>query len=211
MKIIDLCSGLGGFSQAFLNRGHDVIRIDNNPKFKDVPHTTIMDIRYIRNCGLDIHPGKVDILLMSPPCNHFSLASTYIHWSKTGIPTKETVCHIRIVYWCLDAVDYLRPKYWLIENPRGQIKRVLGEPDWKIYLGSYGAMSQKPTYLYGKLPDILFRSKPTHISKGAGCGKKGRDLRPSDPSERAVIPYELSKALCMACEKEIGGGNATSL
>jgi len=39
MKVLDLCSGLGGFSEAFLTAGHDVLRIENNPLLADVPNT----------------------------------------------------------------------------------------------------------------------------------------------------------------------------
>ena len=33
MKVLDLFSGLGGFSQAFKDRGHKVTTLDNNPEF----------------------------------------------------------------------------------------------------------------------------------------------------------------------------------
>jgi len=42
MEVVDLFSGLGGFSQAFLDRGHEVERYDNNPKFSQVPNTKII-------------------------------------------------------------------------------------------------------------------------------------------------------------------------
>ena len=207
MKVIDLCSGLGGFSQAFLDGGHDIIRIDDNPQFKDVPFTIIADIRNIR--GLDI--GNVDVMLMSPPCNHFSLASVYLHWDN-GIPkNKGTVKALRIVGWCLDAVDYLKPKYWILENPRGMLRKILGKPKVETYFGVWGSLQQKPTDLWGRFPNIIWPYLGQNYPKpnvGAGCGKKGKDTRGSDPSKRALIPYELSKALCLACEKEIGGVHA---
>lgn len=33
MKVLDLFAGLGGFSQAFRDRGHYVFTIDNNKEF----------------------------------------------------------------------------------------------------------------------------------------------------------------------------------
>ena len=45
MKVLDLYSGLGGFSEAFVqDQNYQVIRIENNPLLKDVPHTLLGDI-----------------------------------------------------------------------------------------------------------------------------------------------------------------------
>ena len=45
MKVLDLCSGLGGFSEAFVNDlDWEVMRIENNPLLSEVPHTEIIDI-----------------------------------------------------------------------------------------------------------------------------------------------------------------------
>ena len=216
MKVIDLCSGLGGFSQAFLDRGHEVIRIDNDSRFKDVPFTIIEDIRNIR----DLNIGDVDVMLMSPPCNHFSVASVYLHWDN-GIPKNNgTVYALRIVAWCLDAVDYLKPRYWVIENPRGMLRKILGKPRITTYWASWGALYYKPTDLWGRFPSNMIWPHPkdwiktprgssdgvqgSMIHKGAGSGRGGKDMRPSDSALRAKIPYELSTALCIAIEDEIG-------
>ena len=63
MLVIDLCSGLGGFSQAFLDGGHNVIRVDNNPKFQEVPNTILEDILTM-NFKPRADFKKPDILLM---------------------------------------------------------------------------------------------------------------------------------------------------
>ena len=54
MKVLDLCSGLGGFSEAFVAAGHEVLRIEHNPLLADVPHTKIMDIFEFRDWLEDI-------------------------------------------------------------------------------------------------------------------------------------------------------------
>ena len=42
MWVLDLCSGLGGASEAFVNHPHwEVIRIENNELLADVPHTRL--------------------------------------------------------------------------------------------------------------------------------------------------------------------------
>ena len=68
MKVIDLCSGLGGFSQAFVDAGDEVIRVDIGTKFRNVPHTVISDVMAWEP------PFVPDIVLASPPCQAFSFA-----------------------------------------------------------------------------------------------------------------------------------------
>ena len=44
-RVLDLYSGLGGFSEAFYqDPTWEVIRIDNNPLLADVPNTIIADL-----------------------------------------------------------------------------------------------------------------------------------------------------------------------
>ncbi len=43
MKMLDLCSGLGGASQPMVDSNWDVLRIENNPLLSGVPHTQMLD------------------------------------------------------------------------------------------------------------------------------------------------------------------------
>ena len=206
MIVVDICSGYGGWSEAALKRGHTVIRIDNNPVFADVPNTIIMDVRNIQDLDL---PEDVTLMLLAPPCKYLSLASVYHHWDKKGRPKHlDTIEALRIVGWCLDAVDYIKPKYWILENPQGMLRNFLNRPGVALpgvttWMGSWGGPSIKPTDLWGQLPPMEWPEKPKEFTKGAGCGKGGRDLRPSDPARRAIIPYALSEAVCIAVENAI--------
>lgn len=74
MRVLDLFSGTGGWSAAFLDRGHEVYRIDNDEQFADVPHTTIVDV-----LRLGPMTDRWDVILASPPCQAFSLAATGTH------------------------------------------------------------------------------------------------------------------------------------
>ena len=72
MKLmIDLFSGLGGASQAFMNSPEwAVLRYDNNPALSNVAATTICDLKeYQIICRHDI-----DLIWASPPCLTFSTA-----------------------------------------------------------------------------------------------------------------------------------------
>ena len=37
MRVLDLFSGMGGFSEAFLLAGDEVVRVENNPLLSEVP------------------------------------------------------------------------------------------------------------------------------------------------------------------------------
>ena len=70
---LDLFSGLGGASEAFV---HDldnwtVLRIDNNPLLGGVPYTVIDDITQIPVKHYD-SAWKIDCIWASPPCTDFS-------------------------------------------------------------------------------------------------------------------------------------------
>ena len=49
MKVLDLFSGLGGFSEAFLRAGDEVVRVENNPLLSEVPNTTLQDVKEMRD------------------------------------------------------------------------------------------------------------------------------------------------------------------
>lgn len=46
MKVLDLFSGLGGWSAAFKDRGHNVLTVDIEPKFNPDYCMNIMDVEY---------------------------------------------------------------------------------------------------------------------------------------------------------------------
>lgn len=193
LEVVDLFSGLGGFSQAFVDRGHTVERYDFNEKFKDIPHTMIKDVLEMSSVDLK----HANIILASPPCTHFSYAAvtkgSHLHWPK-GIPTKETKQQIELVKYTVSIILETDPEYWILENPRGFMKKVLGQPAIETYWSAWGAPTLKPTHLWGKFPPIDWKV-PLSTQKNE-WGK----AMPRDPALRALIPYEFSMAVCLATE-----------
>ena len=139
MKVLDLCSGLGGFSEAFIAAGHEVMRIENNPLLSNVANTEIMCIFELRDIIEDIVENHhhfdyddVDIILFSPPCYEFSLAfnapkPTHLR-ENPGIPYEPDMS----LFHCgLDIIRMLKPKTWILENVRGAspyFSEVIGKP-----------------------------------------------------------------------------------
>ena len=78
-RVLDLFGGLGGFSEAFVRAGDEVLRVENNPLLSEVPHTTIQDVLEVRDRLTLYHAQgspirEYDVLLAAPPCREFSLA-----------------------------------------------------------------------------------------------------------------------------------------
>lgn len=118
MKVLDLFSGLGGWSAAFKDRGHDVITVDIEKKFNPTICKDIMQVT-----PNDFNGYKFDVILASPPCNCFSVASVYHHWDKdTKMPKDQaTYESIKLVGHTIDLILNLFPRWWILENPRGML------------------------------------------------------------------------------------------
>jgi hypothetical protein len=217
---VDFFSGLGGFSQAFLESdGWRVIRIDYDRNFRHIPNTHILDLMKIdHNTLRRLGANKPDILLMSPPCECFSLMSVYHYWENGRPKKQETRDAIALVQRAMLLKDQIQPKYWILENPNGMMKKVLGQPNQYTWWGSWYSERDllmqvlkehdfskpplKPTSLWGLFPDIRWRPKPKKgeyqkAPRGAKAGIQNSVLR---PEVRSCIPYDFSAELVRAIE-----------
>lgn len=208
IRVLDLFSGLGGWSQAFLDRGHEVLRIDNDPKFRDVPNTKIYSI-------LDwtpLYEEKWDVVLASPPCDGFSVATLGKMWSSPGVPKHPTARHgkmlLRMAIFRINQID---PTFWWLENPRGMMRKMEAlqrYPRTTVTYCQYGESRMKPTDLWGKWPSTWTPRPPCKrgdscheaAPRGSPTGTQG--IKGSAP--RALIPYELSLEVCLAVEQALG-------
>ncbi|MEE9181260.1 MAG: class I SAM-dependent methyltransferase [candidate division NC10 bacterium] len=69
MRVLDLFSGPGGFSQPFRDRGHEVVTLDNEARFEP---DVLADIRRIRFPGLPPIKQSFDQVLASHVLEHVS-------------------------------------------------------------------------------------------------------------------------------------------
>jgi site-specific DNA-cytosine methylase len=188
MRVLDLFSGLGGFSEAFLRSGDEVVRVENNPLLSEVPNTTMQDVIQVRdrlsefvNQGMAIR--DIDVVLASPPCHEFSLAFS----APQAIASRrqefdEYEPDMSLIEATLEIIEMVKPKFWIIENVRGSIRhfRKLGlEP--QVINDAY--------VFYGKFPKFGYVEIPT---------KQEKDTHKNDPlrsNRRALIPLPLSIAI----------------
>ena len=178
---IDLCSGLGGFSQAFVDAGWKVIRIDYAEKFAKVPFTRIADVRTLLD-DREFMALKPDVVITSPDCTFFSRADD---WPRVGILGGMTTAGA-----CLEIVARMRPKYWALENPaEGMLRWFIGVPTRRMRMNSFGYRTVKRTGIWGNIPYPLApNDAPNRNPKGVTFANG-----PRDSATRAAITQAFSK------------------
>ena len=190
--MLDLCSGLGGQSEAFLET-YDVLRIDNNILMKEVPRTVIMDVYDLQVFNLS--SSRINYIHAGPTCTQFSLAyaaprSQAIHAVGYDDGTYQPTEGIDLVKKCKEIIDELDPQYWSIENVRGSIKYltpILGEP--RLIVGAYVYWGNFPLF------DFDVSSIPTKA-------QKDKRWSPIRANIRAQVPFKLSKAFFDAMDSQ---------
>jgi len=190
MKILELFSGTESFGKVCKERGHDVFTIDFNPKFKP---NMVMNILDFNKTMLPKEFKKPNIIWCSPPCETFSLSGNSYYF---GYPTNSrSYIGLALVYKCLEIIRELKPKYWIIENPRAGLRSVWFmkplEKTTATYC-QYGFKNMKPTDLFNN-----FGFKAKCCKNGDSCHESApRGSRTGTQGEksteiRGIIPREL--------------------
>jgi hypothetical protein len=184
--MLDICSGLGGASEAFQqDQEWEVVRLENNPLLEDVPGTMLVDILSPEFDYKALFPGsKFDFIWASPPCVQFSTAygAPGPKARREGIDFKPDM---RILEKCIEMIEHFNPKYWCIENVSGASKifsRQLGRPPRQIV---------EAFYLWGVFPFLEMDPGWTH-------SKFEKDTWSDDPlraNKRGKVPLQISQAM----------------
>ena len=128
MNVLDLYSGSGGFSEAFKQRGHKVIRIDIDLRFKPDICADISNLPI---------KGYWDIILASPPCTEFT--RDFLPWFNDPYPSLDLVRKTK------EIINELKPQWWILENVQGSVKWI--DPILRHYKKRVGSR-----YLWGDFP-----------------------------------------------------------
>lgn len=195
MRVLSLFSGLGGFCEAFVRAGDEVLRIDNNELLNQVPHTTIMTVEELRdNLHLQIQAGfqplNVDVILAGVPCYEFSMG---FHAPRAVASREGTLDEYQpdldLLDATMDIIRMLKPKFWVIEN-------VIWSQEYFKEYGLDVAQIHDSHVFYGKYPKFATPHMPTKAERDVGPG------HPLRANHRGKIPFALSLALRKAITEQ---------
>lgn len=117
-------------------------------------------------------PDNVYGILAAPPCTEFSvlncIAEPRERDEEAGMEIVEAC--LRIIHQCQNL------KFWALENPRGYLRKYLGEPTMSFQPWQYGDPWTKATDIWGEfsVPPILYEKweevpkLPLYIRPGRG-------------------------------------------
>lgn len=206
--VLDLFSGLGGFSAAFRDSEEwEVTTVDIEPEFDTDIQADVMDLR---PSDFDT---DFDVVLASPPCQFLSTAGNHDKWDMDAkAPTApESRDAVALFFHAIGLIHGLDPTYYYIENPRrSRIRWFIGPPDEWVSYCQYGKDYQKQTGLWGEFAPMTFkrctRDSSCHISNTDTDGTQAIASMPRhDHAARAKVPYELSLAIRDAVEAGLRG------
>lgn len=208
MIVFDFFSGTGSSTQAFKDAGHTVISFELDNYFEA---TENVDVMTLTAKDLIARYGRPDFVWASPPCTAFSVASMGHHWGggKGAYQPKTEAAKFNqeLVRYTLKLINDLMPtKGWLMENPRGMLRKlpvVQGIQRQTITYCQYGDERMKPTDLWGYVPGWTPRpacknGEPCHVAAPRGSKTGTQGLKGA--KDRSRVPYQLGKEILSVLE-----------
>jgi len=197
MKVLELFSGNKSVSKVFKKKYNNVeiVSLDIDPKLNPDICIDILDWDY-----KVYTPNYFDVIWASPDCRSWSVAGYGRHrmlpdlLPKTDIAVKGEL----MIHKTLEIIDYFKPKFWFIENPRGLLRHF---PVMKqlphchlVYYGNYNHYMQKPTNIWSnirlwddeKKSDIEFHYDLNGNNRIYSSKKNLRSLIPSKLIEKII-------------------------
>ena len=195
MKVLDLFCGLGGWSKAFHEAGHECFGVDiKNYGYKYG--------KFIEADLNDWTPGpelKFDIILASPPCTQFCIFKKHFHGNQ------DERIGLDLVYRTYYLIELIKPKYWVIENVKG-LAEFIDKPNEIIAYNRH--KDGKKAFLWSNIGKLGFLDKMImYRARTANKYKKYKKLNPNykkplnktttckSKADLGLIPYPLSKAV----------------
>ena len=176
LRAIDLYSGIGGWSLGLKMAGIQVVnsfewwdRANLTNKNNNQHNTSEVDIR---NLNLKTLPKNIDVVVGSPPCTQFSFSN------KGG--KGDINDGLKDIYKFFEVVEYLKPKYWAMENvPRvakilekefqekGQLHRFtfLNPKIFIVDASEYGVPQKRQRAIIGNFDSDLFLSYKNYTQR----------------------------------------------
>tara|TARA_R110001583_G_scaffold147853_1_gene299887 strand:- start:4337 stop:5014 length:678 start_codon:yes stop_codon:yes gene_type:complete len=217
MKVLELFAGSRSFSKVAEQMGMltfttDLVNFENIDlaiDILDLDNHLLMEKLFEK--GID----NVDIVWASPPCTAFSVASIGHHWNKDHTPkTENAELAIKIIKKTLDIIDFLKPDFYFIENPRGKLRKlevVKGLNRTTVCYCQYGESRMKPTDIWSNFifqdhslfsednrqqgwqprPMCFNGNKNCHHEAAPRGSKTGIQSTSLNPYLRSIVPPQL--------------------
>jgi hypothetical protein len=201
--MLELFSGTGNISNAFKEKGYKTLTIDFD---KSMNADITADILMIKPEELQ---GPFKVIWGSPPCQAFSVLTIAKNWKNHKPISEKARIGIACLKKTIEIIEYWKPKYFFIENPRGMmrtLKMMKGLHRNTVTYCQYGATWQKPTDIWTncsawiphrackngeKCHERTPRGSHTHGIQGAKNAKI-----------RGEIPTLLCREIVAACENK---------
>ncbi len=175
--ILDLCGGTGAWSEPYVAAGYDV-RVITLPKYNIMEYAP---------------PRRVYGILAACPCEIIGNASAHL-WKDRD--SDLIILHCAFVTRTLLMVIFTKPKFWVVENPPGKMKLLLGEPQYKFQPYEFGDDYQKLTYLWGDfgIPTKKYTDSHTkQVNYIEGINKNRKVARAITPPGFAKAFFEANR------------------
>ena len=156
MKLLELFKGTGSVGKCFPEA--EIYSVDIMKKYNPTFCGDIMDFDYKQ-----FEVGHFDIIWASPECKIFSqLQSTHIgenrKWKSKQDLDDERQKNWKYVLKVLDIIDYLKPKYWFIENPWNSAMKDIPQlkqlKSYRLDYCRFGYPYNKPTRIWTNRTDL---------------------------------------------------------
>ena len=200
MKVLELFAGSCSFSNVAKEFGYETFTTDYND-FDGIDY--VVDIL---DFDIDSVPFWPDVIWASPPCTTFSIASCGYHWNAPDDQgnrepkTEAAETGLLILQQTIWILNELQPKYFVIENPRGLMRKMDAVQYLKrdtVTYCQYGDNRMKPTDLWHNLDwtprPMCKNGMPCHEAAPRGSKTGTQGLKGN--YERSKVPYELCKEI----------------
>lgn len=211
--MLDLFSGLGGWSRPFALAGWETVTLDFDPRFGADHVRGILTVADLA----ELEPGRsFGVICASPPCETFSTGSIGRHWgggARAYEPKSDAarlgLAVVARTFALVDAYVAAHPGVlYVIENPRGVMRKITPRPPTgTTWYCQWGESRAKPTDLWTNAPDAFggFPScrngAPDHDAQSRyywrrkALGQTGGTQGLASSAERALIPPALAAAV----------------